>query len=286
MSNADATPAIASLPQPRRLRAGTIEAAIGAAIILGWLITALGANWLAPADPNALDLMAVLAPPSEAHWFGTDNLGRDVLSRVIHGARIDIWMGLVGVLIPLVIGVTIGLVSGYFGGLTDTILMRLVDITVAFPFFILVIAIVGVLGPGLANYFVALALVAWVAYARLVRAEVLVVRRLEYVQAARALGFPDRVIVLRHVLPNVLGSITIYAWTDAVMVILAGASLGFLGLGAQPPTAEWGVMIAEGQPYIVQAWWICLFPGLAMVTLALGFILVSDGLSRRLRVSS
>ena len=209
-----------------------------------------------------------------------------MLSRVIHGARIDIWMGFIGVMIPLVIGVTIGLVSGYFGGLTDTVLMRLVDITVAFPFFILVIAIVGVLGPGLANYFIALGLIAWVAYARLVRAEVLVVRRMEYVQAARALGYPDRVIVLRHVLPNVLGSITIYAWTDAVLVILAGASLGFLGLGAQPPTAEWGVMIAEGQPYIVQAWWICLFPGLAMVTLALGFILISDGLSRRLRISA
>lgn len=286
MSNADTVPAAIAAPQPRQRRAGTIETGIGAAIVLGWLIAALGANWLAPADPNALDLMAVLAPPGEAHWFGTDNLGRDVLSRVIHGARIDIWMGFIGVMIPLVIGVTIGLVSGYFGGLTDTVLMRLVDITVAFPFFILVIAIVGVLGPGLANYFIALGLVAWVAYARLVRAEVLVVRRMEYVQAARALGYPDRVIVLRHVLPNVLGSITIYAWTDAVLVILAGASLGFLGLGAQPPTAEWGVMIAEGQPYIVQAWWICLFPGLAMVTLALGFILISDGLSRRLRISA
>lgn len=270
----------------RRLKAGSIEAGIGMAIILGWLLLALGASLVAPYDPNGLDLAAVLAAPGEPHWFGTDNLGRDVLSRVLHGARIDIWVGFVGVVIPLVIGVGVGLISGYFGGLTDTVLMRLVDVTVAFPFFILVIAIVGVLGPGLANYFVALALVSWVAYARLVRAEVLVVRRLEYVQAARALGFSDAVIVLRHVLPNVLGSITIYAWTDAVMVILAGASLGFLGLGAQPPTAEWGVMIADGQPYIVQAWWICFFPGFAMVTLSLGFILVSDGLARRLRVSS
>lgn len=270
----------------RRLKAGSIEAGMGMAIILGWLLLALGASLVAPYDPNGLDLAAVLAAPGEAHWSGTNNLGRDVLSRVLHGARIDIWMGFVGVGIPLVIGVGVGLISGYFGGLTDTVLMRLVDVTVAFPFFILVIAIVGVLGPGLANYFVALALVTWVAYARLVRAEVLVVRRLEYVQAARALGFSDAVIVLRHVLPNVLGSITIYAWTDAVMVILAGASLGFLGLGAQPPTAEWGVMIADGQPYIVQAWWICFFPGLAMVTLSLGFILVSDGLARRLRVSS
>ena len=269
-----------------RLRHGTIEAAIGTALILSWLVAALGAGIIAPYDPNALDLVALLAPPGEAHWFGTDHLGRDVLSRVIHGAQIDIWMGFAGVLAPLVIGVTVGLIAGYFGGLTDTILMRIVDVTVAFPFFILVIAIVGVLGPGLVNYIIALALVAWVAYARLVRSEVLVVKRLEYVQAARTLGYSNPVIILRHVLPNVLGSITIYAWTDAVMVILAGASLGFLGLGAQPPTAEWGVMIADGQPYVLQAWWICVFPGLAMVTLSLGFIMVSDGLARRLRVSA
>ncbi|HQU67682.1 MAG TPA: ABC transporter permease [Albidovulum sp.] len=273
-------------PAAPRFRHGTIEAALGAALLLAWLIAAFGAGVFAPYDPNALDLVAMLTPPDAAHWFGTDHLGRDVLSRVIYGARIDIWMGFAGVIAPLAVGVTVGLIAGYFGGLTDTILMRIVDITVAFPFFILVIAIVGVLGPGLVNYIIALALVAWVAYARLVRAEVLVVKRLEYVQAARALGFSDPVIILRHVLPNVLGSITIYAWTDAVMVILAGASLGFLGLGAQPPTAEWGVMIADGQPYVLQAWWICLFPGIAMVTLSLGFILVSDGLSRRLRVSA
>lgn len=275
----------AQLSAERPLRKkGTAELTIGLLIVGAWILIALGADLLAPADPNALDLAAVLAPPGSAHWMGTD-LGRDILSRVMFGARIDIWMGFVGVLAPLCIGVMAGLVSGYYGGLTDTVLMRLVDITVAFPFFILVIAIVGLLGPGLANYFVALALVAWVAYARLVRAEVLVVRRLEFVQAAKALGFPDRVILFRHVLPNVLGAITIYAWTDAVLVILAGASLGFLGLGAQPPTAEWGVMIADGQPYIIQAWWICFFPGLAIVTLSLGFILISDGLSRRLRVS-
>ncbi len=269
-----------------RLKAGTVELAVGLAIVVAWVVAALGADVLAPADPNALDLTAVLAPPGAGHWFGTDHLGRDVLSRVIFGARIDIWMGLVGVMAPLVIGVVIGLISGYFCGVVDTILMRLLDVTVAFPFFILVIAIIGALGPGLSNYFIALALVAWVSYARLVRAEVLVVKRLEFVQAAHALGFSDAVIILRHVLPNVLGSIAIFAWTDAVMVILAGASLGFLGLGAQPPTAEWGVMISDGQPYIIQAWWICFFPGLAMVTLSLGFILFSDGLSRRLRVTA
>lgn len=276
------TDAVAPTTKSRRL---PLEIAAGAVLLALWLALALMAPLAAPYDPNAIDLMAVLQAPSGAHLFGTDHLGRDVLSRVIYGARIDIWMGVVGVTLPLVIGVTIGLVSGYFGGLVDTLMMRLVDITVAFPFFILVIAIVGLLGPGLTNYFIALALVAWVAYARLIRAEVLVLKRAEFVEAARALGYPHRAILFRHVLPNALNPIVIYAMTDAVLVILAGASLGFLGLGAQPPTAEWGVMIADGQPYVVQAWWICFFPGLAAVTLGLGFVLVSDGLARSLRVA-
>jgi peptide/nickel transport system permease protein len=194
-------------------------------------------------------------------------------------------MGVAGVLPPLAIGVTIGLFSGYFGGPLDAVMMRLVDITVAFPFFVLVIAIVGILGPGLGNYFVALALVGWVSYARLIRAEVLVLKQAEFVQAARALGFHPFYIAVHHVLPNAVSPVAVYAMTDAVLVILAGASLGFLGLGAQPPTAEWGVMIADGQPYVVNAWWICFFPGLAAVTLGLGFLLVSDGLARALRVT-
>lgn len=264
-------------------RRGSLEIALGAALLAAWLVLAAGAPFFAPYAPNSIDLGAVLQPPGAAHWFGTDHLGRDVLSRVIFGARIDIWMGIVGVSAPLVIGVAIGLLSGYFGGVLDTVMMRLADITVAFPFFILVIAIVGILGPGLYNYFIALALVAWVAYARLTRAEVMVLKHAEFVEAARALGYPHRAILLAHVLPNSLGPVVIYAMTDAVLVILAGASLGFLGLGAQPPTAEWGVMIADGQPYVIQAWWICLFPGLAAVTLGFGFVLVSDGLARRLR---
>ncbi len=266
--------------QLRRNRA----AMIGAILIACELFIAIAAPLVAPYDPNAIDLAALLQPPAGAHWFGTDHLGRDVLSRVVFGARIDIWMGVAGVIPPLLIGVAVGLVSGYFGGWLDAAMMRLVDVTVAFPFFILVIAIVGMLGPGLTNYFIALALVAWVAYARLIRAEVLVLKRAEYIEAARALGFSSRAILVSHVLPNATGPIVVYAMTDAVLVILAGASLGFLGLGAQPPTAEWGVMIADGQPYVVQAWWICLFPGLAAVTLGLGFLMVSDGLSRLMRV--
>ncbi|WP_119461282.1 ABC transporter permease [Rhodospirillaceae bacterium SYSU D60014] len=262
------------------------EIALGAAILAAWVILAIGAPVFAGADPNAIDLLAILQPPSLNHPFGTDHLGRDVFARVVFGARIDVWMGVAGVLPPLVIGVTVGLFSGYFGGLLDTVMMRLVDITVAFPFFILVIAIVGMLGPGLGNYFIALALVAWVSYARLIRAEVVVLKNAEYIQAARALGYHPLYIVLRHVLPNAISPIVVYAMSDAVLVILAGASLGFLGLGAQPPTAEWGVMIADGQPYVIDAWWICFFPGLAAVTLGLGFLLVSDGLAHALKVTS
>lgn len=269
-----------------RRRPVSFELGAGLAIILGWLVLAIAAPLAAGADPNAIDLLAILVPPGAEHPFGTDHLGRDVLARVLHGARIDIWMGFMGVLPPLVIGVTIGLLSGYVGGLFDTVMMRLVDITVAFPFFVLVIAIVGMLGPGLMNYFIALALVAWVTYARLVRAEVLVIKNAEYVLAARTLGYSRSVIALRHVLPNAIAPIVVYAMTDAVLVILAGASLGFLGLGAQPPTAEWGVMIADGQPYVVDAWWICFFPGLAAMTLGLGFVLASDGLARLLRVAT
>jgi peptide/nickel transport system permease protein len=257
----------------------------GGAILLTWLFLAAFAPLVSGHDPNAIDVTATLQRPGALHWFGTDAIGRDVLSRTLHAARVDLFMCLAGVVPALVIGVTIGLVSGYLGGGLDQLLMRIYDITVAFPFFVLVLAIVGVLGPGLMNYFIALAVVGWVTYARLVRAEVLVVRSSEYVAAARGLGFSPLYIMRRHVLPNVLSPAIVYAMTDAILVILAGASLGFLGMGAQPPTAEWGVMVAEGQPFIVQAWWISFFPGLAAVSLGFGLALMGDGLARLLRVT-
>lgn len=271
---------LSSANMRRHFGPGAIEIAVGTTIILSWVILALGAPLFSGADPNAIDLINLLQPPSGDHFFGTDQLGRDVFARVLHAARIDIWMGGAGVLPPLLVGATVGLVSGYAGGFTDALMMRLVDITVAFPFFVLVIAIVGMLGPGLFNYFVALALVGWVSYARLVRAEVLVLKDKEFVTAAQALGYSPAIILARHVLPNTLSSLVVYATTDAVLVLLAGASLGFLGLGVQPPTPEWGAMIADGQPYVADAWWICFFPGLAAMSLGFGFILTSDGLSR------
>lgn len=259
---------------------GAIELSAGLFIVAAWVVVAVFGPIISVIDPNALDLAAVLQPPGNAHWFGTDHLGRDVLARVVQAARIDIWMGVAGVVPPMIVGVTLGLLSGYAGGMVDTVVMRLVDITVAFPFFVLVIAIVGMLGPGLGNYFIALALVGWVSYARIVRAEVMVLRGKDFVSAAKVLGYSHLTIVARHILPNTFPVIMIYATTDAVLVLLAGASLGFLGLGVQPPTAEWGAMIADGQPYVVDAWWICFFPGLAAITLGFGFILSSDGLAR------
>ena len=257
----------------------------GLTIVLLWIMAALFAPWLTPMDPNAIDLENVLQPPGGQWLLGTDHVGRDILTRVIYSARIDLWMGFLGVLAPLLIGVTIGLFSGYFGGLTDAVMMRAVDITLAFPFLILVLAIVAMLGPGVGNFIIALAIVAWVSYARLIRAEVMVIKNTEYIQAAKTLGYHPMYIIFRHVLPNALSPVIVYAMTDAVLVILAGASLGFIGLGVQPPTAEWGVMISDGQPYVIQAWWICFFPGLAAISLGVGLSMIGDGLARILRVS-
>ncbi len=259
---------------------------IGMAVVIAWVLLAVLAPWVTPADPNALDLDNVLQPPGAAGLMGTDQVGRDVFTRVVFAARIDLWIGFAGVVLPLLIGVTAGLFSGYFGGAADALLMRVVDITLAFPFFVLVLAIVAALGPGVGNLIIALALVGWVSYARLVRAEVMVIRNAEYIQAVRTLGFNRFYILFRHVMPNAMAPVIVYAMTDMLLVILAGAGLGFIGLGVQPPTAEWGAMIADGQPYIEEAWWISLFPGLAAISFGIGLSLIGDGLARMLRVSN
>ncbi len=278
-------PQVTAVPPRDRLNWTILVAGV---IVGGWIMLAIFAPWIAPYDPNTVDILHALAPPSADHWFGTDQVGRDVLSRVIFAARIDLLMCIAGVLPPLLIGTTVGLLSGYYGGVVDTALMRLYDLTAAFPFFVLVLAIVGILGPGLLNFFIALALVGWVTYARLVRAEVMSIRDSEYIQAAQCLGYSDRVILARHVMPNAFGPVLAYAVSDSVLVMLAGASFGFLGMGAQPPTAEWGVMISDGSAFIRQAWWICMFPGLATISLGLGLAFLGDGLGqlRRRQVSA
>lgn len=255
---------------------------LGLAISGAWLFLALAADLVAPYTPTEQDIASALQPPSFAHWLGTDNFGRDILSRIIHGARVDLQIGLFGVLFPFLIGNCIGLIAGYLGGVIDAVLMRILEVTIAFPFFVLVIAIISILGPGLTSLYIALAMVGWVSYARLIRAQVLVLKGSDFVSAAQTLGFSRRRIMLRHLLPNAISPSIVFAMTDMVLVILLGSSLSYLGLGAQPPTAEWGVMVADGQQFLSTAWWICLYPGLAIVTLALGFSLIADGLAQLL----
>lgn len=254
----------------------------GVGLTLLWLIIVLAAPLVAPYDPIAQDLKATLQPPSVTHWLGTDNFGRDVFSRIMWGARLDLAMGVLALITPFIIGCLIGLVAGYLGGIVDTLLMRLLDVTISFPFFVLVIAIISVLGPGLFSFFMAVALVAWVSYARLVRSQVLVLKHSDFVLAARNLGYGQLRIMLRHILPNAIVPALVFSMSDVVITILLGSSLSYLGLGVQPPAPEWGVMIAEGQNFLASAWWISFFPGLAIVILALGFSLLADGLAERL----
>jgi len=256
---------------------------LGLSLFLLLVLVALAAPLLAPFDPYALDYQNALQSPSWAHPFGTDNLGRDVFSRVVYGARIDLRVGIISVISPFIIGLTLGMLAGYYGGWIDTIVMRLVDVVQAFPFLILVIAIVAVRGPGLQNMFIAVALVAWIIYARLVRGEILVEKNKEYVQAARALGSSDWRIMRRHLLPNVITTSVVYAMADIALYILLAAALSFLGLGEKPPAPEWGVMITEGRQFITTAWWLSALPGLAIVLTGIILSLIGDGLADFLR---
>ena len=253
--------------------------ALGAAIVALILFCAVAPGVIAPYDPLAFDYTALLAPPGAAHPFGADNFGRDILSRVIYASRIDIQIALFATLGPLVIGSLAGLLGGFFGGWPDILLGRLVDLVLTFPFLVIVIAIVAVIGPGLFNVYVAVSLVGWVFYARLMRAEAIVQKQLDYVAAARGLGFGWARILFRHILPNAARPILVYWVTDMALKILLGSSLGYLGLGAQPPTAEWGVLVADGKNFFTQAWWMTFFPGAAIVLAGLGFSLVGDGLA-------
>ncbi len=257
---------------------------LGLAVVAAALVIALLAPWLAPYDPIAQDTSNTLKPPGAAHLFGTDNFGRDVFSRVIWGTRIDLQMGVIGVVFPFIIGTIIGSVSGYLGGWVDALFMRIVDVVLAFPFLVLMLAIIAILGPGLMSFYIAMALVGWVSYARLIRSQTLILKHADFVIAARSLGFSRGRIMFRHILPNAISASIVFAMSDVVLVILSGAAISYLGLGVQPPTAEWGIMVAEGQNFITTAWWITAFPGLAIVALAFGFSMLADGLGELLGV--
>jgi len=257
---------------------------LGAGIIGIIALLAILAPVVAPFDPIAQNLEVKLQPPNLDHLFGTDNFGRDILSRIIWGARIDLQMGIIGVFFPFLIGTTIGAIAGYAGRAVDAVAMRVVDIVLAFPFLVLMLAIIAILKPGLTSFYIAMALVGWVSYARLIRAQVLVAKSADYVTAAKSLGYSHPRILFRHILPNVLTNSIVFSMSDVVLVVLSGAAISYLGLGVQPPTAEWGIMISEGQNFITTAWWITAFPGFAIVVMALGFSLLADGLGEKLGV--
>jgi peptide/nickel transport system permease protein len=256
---------------------------IGVLGMLMFVVVAVAAPLITPYSPIKIDSATGLQPPSAEHIFGTDQLGRDIFARVIYGARIDLQIGFIGVTIPLIIGTAIGLLAGYRGGVLDAVIGRVVDIVTAFPFLVLVIAIVAMLGPGLVNLYIAISVVSWVAYARIVRGETLLHKTKEYVLAARALGYRDARIVFRHILPNVIPPAIIFGVSDFVLDVLLGASIGFFGLGVQPPTPEWGIMIAEGRSFILTAPWVVVFPGLAIVLVGFFMSLIGDSLADSVR---
>lgn len=256
---------------------------VGIVIVAATILLAIFPQYIATHDPVAIDISAKLAAPSAEHFFGTDFYGRDIFSRVVWGTRIDLLIGVLGVSIPFVVGGFIGLLAGYYGGWLDAVLMRITDIMMSFPFTILVITIMAILGPGLQNVFIALWMVGWMSYAKLVRGEVLVLKNAEFIQAARVEGFTDGRILLRHLLPNVISSAVVFAASDVVMTMLTGASMSFLGLGVQVPTPEWGAILNEGRAYITFAWWPTLFPGLFLAVSGVGFSLLGDGLTDLLR---
>jgi peptide/nickel transport system permease protein len=234
-----------------------------------------------PGGPNQQDLLNTLQPPSWSYPFGTDNLGRDIFVRSIYAARIDLTVGLITTYLPLALGVLLGLLAGYRGGWLETVVMRAVDVVVAFPFIVLVIAVIAIVGPGLLGVYIGITVVGWALYARLTRAEVLILKEQQFVLAGTSLGYSQKRILFRHLLPNVIRPNLVFSTLDIVLNILVLASLSFLGLGVQPPTAEWGLMVADGQTFLLTAWWISTLPGLVIVLAGVGFSLVGDGLVDR-----
>jgi len=277
-----AAPSTAQTGRPSRVLRAFFRnrlALAGTAVLVVMLGSALLAPLIAPHDPYRMDLVNAYAPPgTPGHVLGTDNFGRDILSRLIHGSRISLFIGVVVVSIAATLGTALGLLAGYLGGAVDEFVMRAVEIFYAFPFLVLAIAVIAVFGPSIFNVMWVLGLVSWPLYARLVRAQVLALHDVEYVEAARASGMSRWRVMFRHVLPNVLTPVVVTATFGIPEAILASAALGFLGLGVQPPTPEWGAMIAEGKDFIRRAPNLILWPGLAIMVVVLGFNFVGDGL--------
>jgi peptide/nickel transport system permease protein len=264
------------------IRGWPINLKIGVVIVAIVLLAGVLAPVLTPYDPIVGDYKATLIPPGWEHPFGTDDLGRDVLARVLYGTRIDLQIGLIAAFVPLTYGLLLGAIAGFLGGWFDRLLMRVVDVAIAFPFLVLIIVILAILGPGIRSLYIAVFAVGWTMYCRLARADMLVIREQEYLLAARALGFGSWRIILRHGLPNLLAPALVFCMADVVLSILLASSLSFLGMGVQPPTPEWGAIVADGRDFLLQAWWISTLGGVFLIITGLGFSLIGAGLARML----
>ena len=253
-------------------------AMIGLAIVIFMAIIAIFAPYIAPYNPNERIKEVSQKGPSMQHWFGTDILGRDIFSRVLYGTRISMLVGVVAVAISLVIGLFLGALSGFFGGISDAVIMRIADIFFAFPYILGAIVIMTVLGPGVLNVFIAIGILGWSSVARLFRSSILSIKEKEYIEAARAIGASNSRIIIKHILPNSFAPIVVYSTMNVGTAIIVEAALSFLGLGVQPPTPSWGKMLSESLNYINTAPWLMFFPGLAILITVLGFVLLGDGL--------
>jgi len=261
----------------RRFRANSFAMGGLAVVALLFLVSWL-APWITPCGPGDLDLSHVLMPPSAAHWFGTDDLGRDVFTRVVYGARVSLKVGFVAVGIATIIGTIIGLISGYFAGWTDSVMMRLVDLMLCFPTFFLILTVITILEPSIWYIMAIIGLTGWMGVARLVRAEVLSLKERDFVLAARALGASVPRVIFRHILPNALSPVLVSATIGVAGAILTESALSFLGIGVPPPTPSWGNILTGGKDYIEFAWWLTFFPGLAITATVLAYYLVGEGI--------
>lgn len=253
-------------------------ALFGGSVVLALFIVSLLAPLISPFDPSAINAYTVLSPPSWHHWFGTDELGRDVFSRVLYGSRVSLKVGFVAVGIAVSIGTVIGLVSGYFSGLVDSALMRVVDVMLCFPAFFLILAIITFLEPSIWYIMMVIGLTGWMGVARLVRAETLSIREMDYILAARCIGCSNTRIIFRHILPNAVSPVLVSATLGIAGAILTESALSFLGIGVQPPTPSWGNILTSGKDYIEFAWWLSLFPGLAILVTVLAYNLLGEGI--------
>lgn len=247
-------------------------------------LIALAAPWLSPYDPGAMQQEQLLSPPQPAHPFGTDSLGRDIFSRMLYGARVSLGIGLMAVGISTLVGVFLGAVAGFYGGLTDILIMRLVDVMLCFPTFYAILAVVAILGPSIVNIMLVIGLTSWMGPARLIRSQILSLKEREFIQAAKAIGASDWRIISCHLIPNALSPVVVNATLGIAGAIMLESGLSFLGLGVQPPAASWGNILIEAKSTLGVAWWITVFPGLAITLTILGFNFLAEGLKKELRV--